>query len=239
MPGAGAALLTAMQVIWGQGIWGGKRFPHPCSTEFTHVMLMQAMVLHTSSKASPLTKRMLLGKHPWNWTFLPCKAAQQLDPCLGLEGLAWHAGETPAAEHLCCMAGPRMPGNGQLPKTSDTSCPTAPLQVQSCRSSLAATNDTQHTGPSPNAAGADAVCYERSARCLSYQLSESWSKSKSTLSTLAYTASRPHSERHNILQTKAANMKPSCSGHKPCPPRLPGTLRVVSLLTYFLLIWWV
>ena len=116
------------------------------------------MVLHTSSKASPGTKRTLPGKHPWNWTFLPCKAAWQPNPCLGLEGLTWRgsrvrapwrAGETPAAEHLCCMTGPRMPGNRQLPKTSDISCLAPSLRVQSCESSLAATYDSHNSQVPP------------------------------------------------------------------------------------------
>lgn len=34
---------------------------------------------------------------------------------------------TPSAEHLSCMTNPRIPGNRQLPKTSDISCPAPSL----------------------------------------------------------------------------------------------------------------
>lgn len=57
--------------------------------------------------------------------------------------------KTPASEHLRCTTGHRMPGNRWLPKTSDISCLAPSLQVQSYKSSLAATYDSHTTRSLP------------------------------------------------------------------------------------------
>lgn len=136
----------------------GNNFHTSPYTESTCFTLTQAMVLHTSSKASPVAKphqqsQRCLGSIHGTGPSCPAKQHGSPTHVLGRRGslgrAPWRAGETPAAQHLRCMTSPRMPDNRQLPKTSEISCPAPSLQVQSCKPSLAAAYDSHDTQVSP------------------------------------------------------------------------------------------
>lgn len=155
-----------------------------------------------------------------------CPAKQHGSPThvLGWRGwlgrAPWRVGETPAAQRLCCMTSPRTPDNRQLRKTSDTSCPAPSLQVQSCKPSLAAAYDSHSIQVSPQMQLMQMLFAMRGQHVV--WATSYWSKSKAILSSFVCTPPKSHSIRRKIHQTKAANMKPSCNGHKTRPFYFPG-----------------
>lgn len=227
MPAAGAALLAAMWLIQGWGVWGGK--------QFSQMRLHCIHLLHIFAGHGPSHLQQSLASVKVNAAL---EASMELDlPALqssrAAQAMSWARGArlvgllgmqvTPHLQSTSAAwpaPGWQAIGNCPRPQTSlaqpHPSGAIMPLQPCSY------IQLTKHPGPFPKAAGADAFCFGSPASCLSYQLLQSWSKSQSILSSFLHEAPKPHSVRHKIHQTKAANMKPPCSGHKTCPLCFPG-----------------